>query len=77
MFLVGQVLETGKGIIEFFLGFEHHAQVLETGTKRVPPGVLAQHDTVGGPADILGSHDLVGLAALEDAVLVDASYNFV
>jgi hypothetical protein len=33
---------------------------------------LAQHDLVGRPAHVLGAHDLVGVARLEHAVLVDA-----
>ena len=38
----------------------------------VAPGELAEHQPVGAPAHVLGAHDLVGLAVLEHAVLVDA-----
>src|SRR5207302_8151963 len=32
----------------------------------------AEHDLVGAPAHVLGAHDLVGVAGLQHAVLVDA-----
>ena len=41
--------------------------------KALRPDELAQHDLVGAPAHVLGTHDLVGVARLEHAVLVDAA----
>ena len=35
------------------------------------PRELAERQVVGAPAHVLGAHDLVGLAVLQHAVLVD------
>ena len=42
--------------------------------ERVAAGKLAEHELVRVPADILGAHDLVRLAVLQHAVLVDARF---
>src|SRR3990172_5997176 len=46
------------------------SQLLQALPERAATAVLAEHQLVRLPPDILGTHDLVGLAALEHAVLV-------
>ena len=72
VFLVGQFLEAGEGVVEFLLGSKLDIEFGEPGTESVAPGVLAHHQAVGAPANVLRQHDFVSLAALEHAVLVDA-----
>ncbi len=48
------------------------AEFLQALLERVAARQLAQHDLVGRPADVLGTHDFVGVARLQHAVLVDA-----
>ena len=48
------------------------AEQLKAVAQRGAPGVFAQHDAVGGQADLLRLHDLVGAPILQHAVLVDA-----
>ena len=49
-------------------------QIVKAPLQRVPARVLPEHQTRGGDAHQLGSHDLVGEAVLHDAVLVDARF---
>ena len=70
--LVGQFLEAGKGFVQLGFGVELHAQFLQARAKGIAPGMLAQHHAVGGQAHVFGTHDLVGLAMLEHAVLMNA-----
>jgi len=70
--LVGEVLEAGKGGIERLFRVEFDTQLLKPRAEGIAPGQLAQGELVGGPADALGTHDLVGLAVLQHTVLVDA-----
>jgi hypothetical protein len=50
-----------------------HAQFLQALLEGIAAAELAQHDLVGAPAHVFGAHDLVGVARLEHAVLVDAA----
>ncbi len=70
MLLVRQLLEAGKGSVQL-VAFQCDAQLLQARTERGATGVLAHDHLVGVPAHRLGGHDLVGLAMLEHAVLVD------
>ena len=72
MLLVGEVLEALERGIQLLLGLEFDAKLLQPALEGVTPAVLAQHHAVRGPADILGAHDFVGLAFLDDTVLMDA-----
>src|SRR5260370_36438576 len=56
---VGEVLESLERAVEI-AGHEVEAEVLEPCRQRVPPGVLAEDDLVGRPADVLRLHALVG-----------------
>ena len=44
------------------------------GDDRRAPAMLAQHDAVGGEADVGRVHDFIGFAVGEEAVLVDAAF---
>src|SRR3546814_6583884 len=70
--LVRHLLEGGEGPIQR-LALQREAQALCPRHERVSARMLAEHDAVGREPDILGLHDLVGLAVLEDAVLVNRS----
>src|SRR4051812_10638497 len=70
--LVGKVLEALERGVHRVLALELDAELLQSLLECVAARELAEHDFVGAPADILGAHDLVGLARLEHAVLVDA-----
>ena len=70
--LVGEVLEAGERGVERLLAVEHDAEFGELGLEGVAAGQLAERQTVGVPADVLGAHDFVGLAVLQHAVLMDA-----
>ena len=52
--------------------FQRDAQFLQPLLERVAARQLAEHDLVGAPAHVFGAHDLVGVARLQHAVLVDA-----
>src|SRR3990172_8985647 len=70
--LVGEVFEGGERALELLLR-QLVAEVVQAGLEAVSPRQLAEDDLAAGrPADLAGVHDLVGLAHLEDAVLVDA-----
>src|SRR3546814_13984591 len=71
--LVRHLLEGGEGPIQR-LALQREAQALCPRHERVSARMLAEHDAVGREPDILGLHDLVGLAVLEDAVLVNARF---
>jgi hypothetical protein len=66
-------LKRVKGRVD--LGFRFHldAQFLQPLLEGVAAAELAQHDLVGGPAHVFGTHDLVGVARLEHTILVDAA----
>src|SRR5581483_2513979 len=68
----GEVLEALERLVHGVLALELDAELLQPLLEGVAPGQFAEDDLVGAPADILGAHDLVGLARLEYAVLVDA-----
>ncbi len=70
--LVGKVLEALEGLVVGVLALEFDADLLQPLLEGAAPGELAEHDPVGRPADVLGGHDLVGLARLQHAVLVNA-----
>src|SRR5687768_15615804 len=70
--LVGQVLEALEGLVVGVLAVEVDAELLQALLEGVAPRQLAQDDLVHAPAHVLGAHDLVGVARLEHAVLVDA-----
>ena len=72
MLLVRQLLEAGEGGVEVLLGVEGDADLRQAALEGVTARVLAQDHAVLGPAHVLGAHDLVGLAVLENTVLVDA-----
>src|SRR3989338_2703472 len=72
MLLVGEVLEALERGIQFLLGLEFDTKLFQPALKGVTPAVLAQHHAIRGPAHILGAHDFVGLAFLDDAILMDA-----
>ena len=69
---VGQLLEARERGVHFGFRFELDAQLLQALLEGVAARELAQHDLGGGPAHVFGAHDLVGLARLQHAVLVDA-----
>ena len=74
MLFVGQVLEAGKGGVQFRLARKGDAQRLQPGLEGVAPRMFAEHHAVRAPTHILGAHDLIGLAALEHAVLMDPGF---
>ena len=49
-------------------------QILESFLKGVTPGMLPQDQKVLIQADVLGSHDLIGGAFLQDPVLVNPGF---
>ena len=71
LLLVGQSLEAGKHLVELGLA-RLMAEIGQALAQRVAAGMLAEHELGAREADVLGPHDLVGLAMLEHAVLVDA-----
>src|SRR5690554_7582079 len=68
---VGQRLEPGERFVQFGFGLELDTQLKQAGTESITTRMLTQHQAVGVPAYVLGTHDLVGLAMLEHAVLVN------
>src|SRR5258708_31606994 len=70
--LVGQVLEALEGLVVGVLALELDAELLQALLEGAAARELAEDYLVGAPADVLGGHDLVGLARLDYAVLVDA-----
>src|SRR3970040_2314371 len=74
MFLVGQVLESFNRRVQLLFGFEINFQLLETTFESVPPGMLAEHNAVRCPANILGAHDFICLAFFDDTVLMNAGF---
>ncbi len=71
LLLVGQILEALEGVVERVL-LEDVAQRFQLVAECVAARQLAQHERGRGYAHILGLHDLVGLAVLQHAILVDA-----
>ena len=70
--LVGELLEARERVIERLLAAKIDAELGKARPERVATGELAQHQPVGAPAHVLRAHDLVGLAVLEHAILMDA-----
>ena len=70
--LVGKVLEALERLVVGVLAFELDAELFQALLEGVAPRELAEHDLVRAPPHVLGAHDLVGVAGLEHAVLVDA-----
>ena len=48
--------------------------MLDPVAKGVSSAVLAEHQIGANVANVLGTHDLVGAAFLQDAVLMNASF---
>ena len=71
LLLVGQRLEVVEQGLELLV-VQVVAQLGHAVAQGVAAGVLAQDQVGLGDADLLGTHDLVGGALLEHAVLVDA-----
>ena len=69
---VGELLEARERGVDVGLGLELDAELLQALLEGVAARELAEDDLVGRPADVLGAHDLVGVARLQHAVLVDA-----
>ena len=72
MLAVGQVLELGKGPIQFGLRAKLKAERFQPRLERIAARVLAQHHFVCAPADLFGAHHLIGFPRLDHTVLVDA-----
>ena len=72
--LVGEFLEPGECGIERFFRVQFNTQLSQARTKCIASGVLAQHHFVRAPAHIFGTHDFVGFAVFEHAVLMDAGF---
>ena len=70
-FAVGKFLELGKGIVDFGLAFQHHAQILQALLEGVATAELAQHDFVGCPAHIFCAHDFIGVTVFQNTVLMN------
>src|SRR5919198_3118655 len=70
--LVREVLEALERLVVRILTVELDAELLQPLAEGITPGQFAEHYLVRAPADVLGAHDLVGLARLEHAVLVNA-----
>ena len=68
---VGELGEAGVDLVELGPG-ERVAEFGEAMLEGAAAGVFAENDVVGGDADGLGRHDLVGERVGEHAVLVDA-----
>ena len=68
---VGQLLEADERLVQR-VALHVQAHLLQRVGERVAAGVLAQHDLRGFLADGRRVDDLVGLAVVEHAVLVDA-----
>ncbi len=43
-------------------------------SKCISAGMFAEYHPIGMPADIFGSHDFVGFAMFQYAILVDAGF---
>ena len=69
---VGQFLEAGKGGVDLGFAVKLHTQLLQALLEGIAPAEFAQHNLVSAPAHIFGTHDFVGVARLEHAVLMDA-----
>ena len=67
---VGEILEMPECVVALLV-VELIAHLLETGSERVAPAVLAENQLALGYAYGLGRHDLVGLLILEHAVLMN------
>src|SRR5438552_13453491 len=70
--LVRKLFESCKGALEFFIR-QLVTKVVQPCLEAMPAGELAKHNLAAGvPADLSRIHDLVCLAHLEDAILMDA-----
>jgi len=70
---VGERLEAREHVVDLGV-VELMAEVGQPFTQRVPAGMLAEHELCARETDVLRTHDLVGLAMLEHAVLMDAGF---
>ena len=73
-FFIGQILETFERGVEQFFGFKIDADFVQTRFEGVAAGEFSQGQAVGGPTHRLGTHDLVGFAMLQHAVLMNAGF---
>ena len=70
---VGQFLETRERGVDRGFTVHLNAEFLQPLLEGIAPAELPQHDLVVAPAHVLGTHDFIGVACLEHAVLVDAA----
>ena len=70
--LIGKVLEALERLVVGVLAVEFDADLFESLAKGVAARELSEHDFVRGPAYVLGAHDFVGIATLQDAVLMNS-----
>ena len=73
LLLVGEFLEALERVLEGGVG-EFVAELRQLVAEGVAARQLAQHQRGLLHADILGTHDLVGLDVLQHAVLMDAGF---
>ena len=73
-FLSASSLKRAKAAFSCSSDCERDAELLQARLEGAAPGELAQREAVRAPAHVGGLHDLVGLAVLEHAVLVDAGF---
>ena len=72
LFLVANLLETAEDVVDLLVG-QLETKVPEAHAHRGAAAVLGQRQLGLAPADFLRIHDLVRLAFLDDAVLVNAA----
>ena len=71
-FLVTDLLESTEDVVDLLVG-QLETEVPEAHGHRGAAAVLSQRQLCLAPADLLGVHDLVGLAFLDDAVLMNTA----
>ena len=63
-FPVRQLLEAEKSRVDFRLGFQRDAQLVQPLLEGVAARQFSEDDLVGGPAHVFGAHDFIRLARL-------------
>ena len=63
-FPVRQFLEAQEGGVDFRLGFQRDAQLVQPLLEGVAARQFTEDDLVGGPAYVFGAHDFIRLARL-------------
>ena len=70
MFFIGQLFEAIERLIQFRVARELDAQSNHTFPECIPTRMFSKHNLIGAPADVLGTHDLVGITLFQHAILM-------